>query len=77
VADFDLTAVLGLTLEAAASRLAAAGIPAPTVVRSLPSRTRHELPAVVEWRVARVRWLGATPELVAVPAVPLPPAPSP
>lgn len=71
---FDLTPLLGLKLEDARRHLAAAGAPEPQLVKSVPSRTRHELPATVDWRVARVRWVGPVPELVAVPSVPLPQA---
>lgn len=70
--DFPLSQLLGLPLEEAHVRLKAAGIAQPSVVRSLPARTRHALPEVVEWRVARATRQGDTVALVAVPAVPLP-----
>jgi hypothetical protein len=72
MAGFPLSTLLGLPLQEAQDRMNAAGLSAPRVVRSLPARTRHALPEVVDWRVARARWDGDTPELVAVPAVPLP-----
>lgn len=75
-AGFDLTSLLGLHVDDARQRLQAAGVAEPHCVKSVPSRTRHELPAEVDWRVARVRWSGDTPELVTVPAVPLPSAAS-
>lgn len=68
----DLTALLGLPLEQALARLEAAGLPAPHVAKSVPSRTRHALPDQVDWRIARVGWADETPDLVAVPSVPLP-----
>ena len=70
---FDLTALLGLPLEQALGRLEAAGLPAPHVAKSVPSRTRHALPDQVDWRIARVGWTpDDVPDLVAVPSVPLP-----
>ena len=72
MADFDLSRLLGLPLQEAQDRLKAAGLPEPAIARSLPARTRHALPEVVDWRIARARWDGPTPALVAVPAVPLP-----
>lgn len=69
---FSLSHLLGLPLEEAQVRLKAAGFAAPSVVRSLPARTRHALPEVVEWRVARATRQGDRVALVAVPAVPLP-----
>jgi hypothetical protein len=68
---FTLSHLLGLPLQEAQARMKAVGLPDPVILRSLPARTRHALPEVVEWRVARARWQGDTPELVAVPSVPL------
>ena len=67
-----LEALWGLPVEQAISAIAAAGEPAPTIERTVPTRTRHAMPETVEWRVARARRVAGRIALVAVAAIPLP-----